>query len=71
MELLLVPVSMKATSMQLSSCWSVDLEHTFYYTLRPLIDRAPQNNATSLTTYTMHAHISDTRIYIIIMIYII
>ena len=35
---------------------------------RPLIDRAPQNDATSLTTYTMHTHASDTNIYIYIYI---
>ena len=35
---------------QLSSCWSVELEHAFYYVPHLLTDRAPQNDATSLTS---------------------
>ena len=35
-----------------------------YYVPRPLIDQAPQNDTTSLTTYTMHPRASDTNIYI-------
>ena len=41
------------------------LEHVFFYVPRPLIDRAPGNDATSLTTYTTHSRASDTNIYII------
>ena len=37
----------------------------FYYVPRPLIDR------TSLTMYTMHTHVSDTRIYTVIYIIIV
>ena len=33
-----------------------------------LIDQAPENDVTSLTTYTTHTHASDTRIYIYIYI---
>ena len=29
-------------------------EREFFYAPRPLIDRAPRNDATSLTTYTTH-----------------
>ena len=50
--------------------YSVDLERAFYYVPRPLIDRALRNDVTYLTTYTMHTHASDTRIYIYIYIYI-
>ena len=32
-----------------------------FYAPRPLIDRAPGNDATSLTTYTTHSRASDTR----------
>ena len=34
---------------------------------RPLIDQAPGNDVTSLTTYTTHTHVSDTNIYIYII----
>ena len=37
-----------------SSCWSAELDRTFYYASRLLIDRALRNDATSsLTTYTL------------------
>ena len=36
----------------------------------PLIDRAPGNDVTSLTTYTTHTRVSKTNIYRIIYIYI-
>ena len=55
---------------QLSSCWSVEIERAFYYAPHPLIDRAPRDDATSLTTYTTDARTSDTNIYIYIIIYI-
>ena len=35
--------------------------YAFYYAPRPLIDRAPRNNVTSLTTYTTHTCVGDTR----------
>ena len=38
---------------QLSSCPSVELEDAFYSVQCPLIDQAPQNDTTSLTTYTI------------------
>ena len=50
------------------SCWLVcsskSLERAFFYVPRPLIDQAPGNDATSLTTYTTHSRASDTNIYI-------
>ena len=56
------------------SCWLVysskSLERAFFYAPRPLIDQAPGNDATSLTTYTTHSRASDTNIYIYIYIYI-
>ena len=36
----------------------------FFYAPRPLIDRAPGNDVTSLTTYTTHTRVGDTNIYI-------
>ena len=44
-----------------SSCWYVARVRIL---LRgtPLIDQAPWNDVTSLTTYTMHTHTSDTNI---------
>ena len=36
---------------------------------RPLIDRAPGNDATSLTMYTTHSRASDTNIYNSYIIY--
>ena len=51
-------------------CWSVELDRAFFYAPRPLIDRAPGNDVTSLTTYTTHTRVGDTRIYIIYNIYI-
>ena len=48
------------------------LKRAFFYGPCPLIDRAPRNDATSLTTYTTHSRASDTRKYIyIIILYII
>ena len=44
-------------------CSSKSLERAFLYAPRPLIDRAPENDATSLTTYTTHSRASDTNIY--------
>ena len=41
---------------QLSFCWSVELEHTFYSAPRSL------NDPTSLTTYTLLTRVNDTRI---------
>ena len=49
-------------------CSSKSLERTFFYAPRPLIDQAPGNDATSLTTYTTHSRASDTNIYIYIYI---
>ena len=52
-----------------SSCWSVltlKLECAFFYVPCPLIDWAPRNDTTSLTTYTTHTRTSDTNIYIYI-----
>ena len=50
------------------SCWLVysskSLERAFFYAPRPLIDQAPGNDATSLTTYTTH---TQTYIYIYIL----
>ena len=51
-------------------CSSKSLERAFFYVPRPLIDRAPRNDATSLTMYTTHSRASDTNIYIYIYIYI-
>ena len=45
---------------------SVELDRAFFYVPRPLIDRAPGNDVTSLTTYTTHTRVGDTRIYIYI-----
>ena len=45
---------------------SVEPVHMFYYVPHSLINRAPWNDAASLTTYTTHTHASDTRIYIYI-----
>ena len=44
-------------------CSSKSLERAIFYAPRPLIDQAPGNDATSLTTYTMHSRASDTNIY--------
>ena len=44
---------------------SLELERTFYYVPCPLIDRAPRNDATSLTMYTTHTHASDYNICIL------
>ena len=56
------------------SCWLVcsskSLERAFFYAPHPLIDQAPGNDATSLTTYTTHSRASDTNIHIYIYIYI-
>ena len=41
----------------------IELKHTIYFPPYPLIDWAPQNNATSLTMYTTHSHACDTRIW--------
>ena len=59
LEQLLVPVS-TSNYKQLSSGCSVELEHMFYYVPCPLIDQTPEDDGTSLTTYTMHSHICDT-----------
>ena len=43
----------------------------FYYAPHPLIDRAPGNDITFLTTYTTHTHASGhNNIYIYVYIYI-
>ena len=34
----------------------------FFYAPRPLIDQAPRNDVTSLTAYTTHTRVGDTRI---------
>ena len=34
------------------------VKRAFFYAPRPLIDRAPRNDATSLTTYTTHTRAS-------------
>ena len=52
------------------SSWSVELERAFIYVPRPLIDRAPENDVTSLTMYTTHTRVSETNIYTCIYIYI-
>ena len=44
---------------------TVELDRAFFYAPRPLIDRAPGNDVTSLTTYTTHTRVGDTRIYIV------
>ena len=44
--------------------WCVELDRAFFYAPRPLIDRAPGNDVTSLTTYTTHTRVGDTNIYI-------
>ena len=50
---------------------SLPASRMFFYAPCPLIDRAPQNDTTSLTTYTTHTQISDANINIyIIYIYI-
>ena len=50
------------------STWLVcswkSLERTFFYAPRPLIDLAPGNDVTSLTTDTAHSRASDKNIYI-------
>ena len=46
-----------------SSCWCVARACVLYMP-HPLIDRAPRNDATFLTTYTAHTDVSDTSIYI-------
>ena len=55
------------------SCWLVcsskSLERALFYAPRPLIDQAPRNDATPLTTYTTHSSASDTNIYIYIYIH--
>ena len=43
---------------------TVELDCAFFYVPRPLIDRAPGNDVTSLTTYT---RVGDTGIYIYIV----
>ena len=50
---------------------SKSLERAFFYAPRPLIDRAPGNDATSLTTYTTHSQLVTqvTQTYIYIYIY--
>ena len=50
-----------------SSSWSVELEAKVHFLL-PLIDQAPRNDTTYLTTYTTHSHIRDTSIYTCIII---
>ena len=44
----------------------LELDRAFFYAPRPLIDRDPGNDVTSLTTYTTHNRLGDTRIYIYI-----
>ena len=41
------------------SCWSVEFDRADV-----LLPATSINDATSLTTYTMHTHISETNIYI-------
>ena len=49
----------------MTALWCAEFSnHGFVYAPRPLIDRAPGNDATSLTTYTTHSRASDTNIYI-------
>ena len=48
---------------------AAELKRGFYYVPRPLIDQAPQNDATSLTKYTMHTRASWTQEYKYIRIY--
>ena len=54
-----------------SSWWSVSESGRSFYTPRPLIDWPSQNDATSLTTYTMHTCTSDTNINVYKYIYIV
>ena len=49
-------------------CRSKSLERAFFYAPRSLIDRAPGNDATSLTTYTTHSRASDTNIIIYVIV---
>ena len=47
---------------------AIEIDRAFFYAPRPLIDRAPGNDVTSLTTYTTHTRVGDTRkkyIYIV------
>ena len=41
-----------------------------FFVPRPLIDQAPRNDVTSLTTYTTDIRVGDTNIYVYIYTYI-